>query len=316
MFSPSLLYDPATNQKTVIGFHALAMCHVARNLLGGIPSGMAATLQMQTLLGHDIADQDVPRYLLGKDPYGYQVYICPALSWKDQWSDIMQSGMGTTSLFADACFNALVRVANLIFNDLITRVTVTDNLFIGAHGPYAGVANYLCKQLVATGHRVRQVYKVAAPKCFPDKTWNALDELDVHNVQVKRNDDATVDCPPALLSYDGWGRGIISFATGSDSVLPILSRYGIPSYVGHGYLSTGDASPDWPQRNALRHIGSPLHWHDDVPDEAWHQGTTDAYIVDYWSQLTRPFHARLNDWRTLLNGNYGFQLRSLVNLGL
>jgi hypothetical protein len=292
------------------------MAHVAKHLSDGIPAGMAATLQMQSIGGHDIADVDVPRYLLAKDSYGYQVAVCPALAWKDQWSDIMQSGLGTWPAFSAEGFMAHNRVATLIYNDLITRVTLTDSLFICAHGPYAAVAHILAKMLVAHGNRVRTVYTSSLPRSFTDPVWNALDALDVNSVAVRRLGDFTSNCPPTLLSYNGWGRGILTFATGRTSVLPDLSRFGHVHYVGQGYSLVSPNDETWPNTQAALRIGEPLHWHDNATNAAIDEGSTDQYIIDTWRMLHRGYHARLDDWRNLLNTNYGFVLPSLQNLGI
>lgn len=316
MFSPSLLYDRQTNQKTVVSFHATAMCHVAKNIGAGIPSGMPATLQMQTLLGHNIADTYMPSYLLAKDAYGYQVYIASPAEWKDQWTDIMNGGFGDWPALPSKGYLALNRIAALIYADLITRVTLADNLFIAAHGPYAGVANILCKMLIAHGNKVAQIYKIAAAKSFTEQAWNAIDALDVENVQVQSWTDETVDCPPSLLSFDGFGRGLVNFAVGQETIIPRLYRYGTPHMIGTNNNRSGQQTQGWPNQAAALHIGTPNHWHDDVDVVDYSQGATQRYLQYMWDQLSRHYYARLNDWRVLLNTNYGFVLRDIRNLGI
>lgn len=316
MFSPSLLYDRVSNQKTVIGFHAIAMAHMCRNFLTGIPGGTVTALQMQSLNFRTIADTDMNRYLLAKDSYGYQVIISSTLAWKDQWSDIMQAGIGAYPDFSSTGFLALLRIANLIYLDLITQVTLTDNIFIVGQGPYAYVASLVAKKLLLHSNRVSQVYVVAAPRSFTPDVWNALEALDVPHTQIRAMNDESTECPPSLLSFDGWVRGLLTFIQGRNTVLPDLSRFGMRTYVGHGASAVGRANQGWPNTNATRHISEPLHWHDDVDAVAVAEASTENYINRAWETLTRDFHARLDDWRTLLNGNYGFNLQSLQNLGI
>lgn len=316
MFSPSLLYDVTSNQKTVIAFHAIAMAHVCKNLNAGIPGGMAATLQMNSISGHDISDTDMPRYLLAKDSYGYQVVMASNLSWKDQWSDIMQAGIGAYPDFSATGFLALARIANAVYTDLITRVTLTDNLFLVGQGPYAYVATLLAKKLIVHQNRVRQVYIVSGPRSLTNEVWNQVEALDVPHTHVRGQGDQTSDCPPSQLSFDGFGRGFLTFAQGRNTVLPELSRFGTVYHINAGMTAQDDQTRGWPNLAATLHLTDPLHWHDDVSALAVAQGATDTYINGMWATLTRDFHARLNDWRGLLNSNYGFALRSLQNLGI